>query len=132
MGPGEAVVRAYTTAFNAGDLDALMALFSPDAVVFGALGRGGLDVAAPVWGELIDGLGMQLAIEDLIESGDQVAVRFRETGTFKGAFRGLPGQAPTHRTYELVAMEWFVIEDGKITRRWGVRDTGAMMRQLIG
>jgi len=32
--------------------------------------------------------------------------------------------------YELVAMEWFVIHDGKIQRRWGARDSASQARQL--
>jgi predicted ester cyclase len=27
-------------------------------------------------------------------------------------------------------MEWFEIEDGKITRRWGARDSASQQRQL--
>jgi predicted ester cyclase len=34
--------------------------------------------------------------------------------------------------YEIVAMEWFEIEDGRIARRWGARDSAAITRQVIG
>jgi hypothetical protein len=27
-------------------------------------------------------------------------------------------------------MEWFRLRDGKITERWGARDSGAMQKQL--
>ena len=40
------------------------------------------------------------------------------------------GYEPTGRTYERVAMEWFVIRDGKIARRWGARDGASQARQI--
>jgi hypothetical protein len=30
----------------------------------------------------------------------------------------------------MVAMEWFMIEDGKNHRRWSARDNAAQMRQM--
>jgi predicted ester cyclase len=56
-----------------------------------------------------------------------VAVRYAERGTFAGPFRGQP---PTGKAYELVAMEWFVLKDGKIRRRWGARDAASQARQI--
>jgi len=132
MGEGEAVVRSYAAAFSAGDLDGVVSHFAPDAQIQGALGFGGLDVAIPVWRELIEGLGMQLEVEDVIESGSKVAARLRESGAFKGPFRGLAGHEPTGRPYEIVAMEWYEIEGSKIVRRWGARDMAAMTRQMVG
>jgi predicted ester cyclase len=54
-------------------------------------------------------------------------VRYTERGTFTGPFRG---QTPTGKSYELVAMEWFVVRDGRIHRRWGARDSAAQARQI--
>jgi predicted ester cyclase len=52
---------------------------------------------------------------------------YTERGTFRApAF----GKEPTGKSYELVAMEWFVIRDGKIQRRWGARDSASQARQL--
>lgn len=70
---------------------------------------------------------MQLTVEDIAAEGDVVAVCYRERGTFKGPFMG---NEPTGKSYELVAMEWFVIRDGKIQKRWGVRDHAAQARQI--
>lgn len=44
-----------------------------------------------------------------------------------GSFRGSP---VTGKSFEVVAMEWFIIKDGKIHRRWGARDNAAQMRQM--
>jgi predicted ester cyclase len=70
---------------------------------------------------------MQLHIEELVAAGNKVAARYTETGRFKApAF----GHEPTGRSYELVALELFEIEDSKIKRRWGARDSASQARQL--
>lgn len=123
----ERVVRAYVDAFNRGDLDALRALFAEDAEIQGVLGQGQMDAILPIWRQLVEGYGMRLTIEDLVVEGDVVAVRYTERGTFRApAF----GREPTGRSYELVAMEWFEIVDGRIHRRWGARDAASQARQL--
>ena len=121
------VVRKYVDAFNRGDLDALGALLADDAEIQGVLGTGQFEKIAPIWRQLIEGYGMQLEIQGLIAEGSLVAARYVERGTFRSrAF----GQEPTGKSYTLVAMEWFEIENGKIKRRWGARDAASQARQL--
>lgn len=123
----KAVVRRYVDAFNRGDLAALRDLLAEDAEIQGVFGKGLFDKIEPVWRQLIEGYGMQLEILGLVAEGNTVAARYRETGTFRApAF----GCEPTGKSYELVAMEWFDIEGGKIKRRWGARDAAAQARQL--
>ena len=55
--------------------------------------------------------------------GDIVAVRYRERGRFVG-------RAPTGKMFELIAMEWIVVNVGRIHRRRGVRDA-AQSRQIV-
>lgn len=121
-------MEAYVDAFNAGEMEKLAALFSPEAEIEGVLGRGLMNKVIPVWRQLVEGLGMQLKIEELCAEGDVVAVRYRETGTFK---RNFMGNEPTGKSYELVAMEWFVVKDNLIIRRWGARD-GLPRRDNLG
>jgi len=121
------VVLAYVDAFNRGDLEALCKLFTPDALVWGVLGWGEIDKVRPIWQDLIECLKMQLQVDAIVSEGDTVAVRYTERGTSVRPFRGV---GPTQRSYELVAMEWFVIRDGRIHRRWGARDFAAQSRQL--
>jgi ketosteroid isomerase-like protein len=123
----KAVIRHYVEAFNAGDFGRLRGLFAPDAVIYGALGWGSLDEVLPGWYDLHHGLSVKLSIEDMIGEGDIVAVRYRESGAFVGPYRG---QTPTDRSYELVAIEWFEVKDGRIRRRWGARDSASQARQL--
>lgn len=122
----QTVIR-YVAAFNRRDYPALTAVFTPDATVQGVLGWGGLDKALPIWRELHAAFDIQLTIESLVAEGDCVAVRYTERGKFIGPFRG---QAPTGNSFELVAMEWFELRDGRICRRWGARDHAAQARQL--
>lgn len=121
------VVRDYVDAFNRGDMERLRALLHDDAEIQGVFGKGIFDRIEPIWRQLIEGYGMHLEITGLIAEGDVVAARYVETGTFRAAAFG---HEPTGRSYELVAMEWFEIEDGRIRRRWGARDAASQARQL--
>lgn len=121
------VVRAYVEAMNQGDFDRLAGLFAENVAIHGVLGHGSLDIAMPIWRELHGALAMHLEIEDLVADGDTVVARFRETGRSAAPFRGLRA---TGNTYELIAIEWFTIRDGRITDRWGARDSAAQARQI--
>ncbi len=121
------VVRRYAEAFNRGDLAALRSLLAEDAEIQGVMGTGTFERIEPVWRQLIEGYAMQLRIEELVAEGNKVAARYTETGTFQApAF----GNQPTGRSYELVALELFEIEGGRIRRRWGARDSASQARQL--
>jgi steroid delta-isomerase-like uncharacterized protein len=122
------IVRRYVEAFNRGDVDTLQnEIFAPDAVVQGVLGWGGMDVVVPIWRELHAALQITMQIEELVAEGDTVAARYTERGTFAGPFRG---NQPTGKSFELVAMEFFEIREGRIVRRWGARDHASQMRQI--
>jgi steroid delta-isomerase-like uncharacterized protein len=123
----KAVVLDYVNAFNRGDVDGLCRPFAPDALVYGVLGWGGMDKVRPIWEQLITCFKMNLQVEMMIQEGDAVAVRYTERGTFSAPFRGTP---PTGKSYEVVAMEWFVFRDGLIVRRWGARDSASIFRQM--
>lgn len=123
----KAVVREYVDAFNRGDLEGLRNLLAEDAEIQGVLGKGQFEKIAPIWRQLIEGYGIHLEVQSLIAEGNIVAARYIETGVFRApAF----GAEPTGKSYELVAMEWFEIENGKIKRRWGARDAASQARQL--
>jgi steroid delta-isomerase-like uncharacterized protein len=120
-------VLEYVEAFNQADETALLKLFAEDALVYGVLGWGSLDVVVPIWREIQAAFAIQLQIESIIAEGDMVAVRYTERGTSVGSFRGGP---VTGKSFEVVAMEWFIIKDGEIHRRWGARDSAAQSRQM--
>ncbi len=121
-------VLAYVAALNAGDFDSLPPLFTADAEIHGVAGAGPIDVAMPIWRQLHEGLNMQLEVLDIVEDTDRVVVRYRETGRWTGPFLGF--DRPTGLPYDLPAIEWFEMQDGRIRRRWGVRDSGTQARQV--
>jgi steroid delta-isomerase-like uncharacterized protein len=121
------LVQRYVEAFNQGDFDTLREIFAVDAVVQGVLGQGGMNKVIDVWRELHAAFGIQLIVEEIVSEGNIVAVRYLERGAFRGQFRG---QQPTGKSYELVAMEWFIISHGRIHQRWGARDSAAQARQI--
>jgi steroid delta-isomerase-like uncharacterized protein len=120
-------IAAYVDAFNRGDIDGISRLFSPDAEIYGVLARGGLEKAIPNWEQLIHCFRINLSVDAMVTEGDSVAVRFTERGTFSSSFQGIP---PTGKSYEVIAMEWFVLREGKITQGWGARDSTAIFRQM--
>ena len=120
-------LQCYVAAFNAGDIEALRKVFAPGALIHGALGWGRFAQVAPIWTLLHDSFNMQLQMDQLVESGQDVVVRFTERGHFVGDFRG---QKPTQQRSEVVAIEWFQMQDGLIQRRWGVRDSASHFKQL--
>ncbi|HEY2624476.1 MAG TPA: ester cyclase [Dyella sp.] len=121
------VVLTYVDAFNRGDLDAMCATFASDALIYGALGWGGLDVARSLWGDLMRCFQVSLEVDAMIAEGETVAVRYTERGRSVAPFHGGP---VTGKDYEVVAMEWFAIRQGHIERRWGARDVASIFRQM--
>ena len=121
------IVGHYVDAFNRGDFDALRQIFATDAVVQGVLGMGAMDKVISIWRELHSAFGIKLQVEEMIAEGDRVAVRYIERGTFAGPFRG---NQPTGKSYELIALETFLVKDGKIQQRWGARDSASQARQI--
>jgi steroid delta-isomerase-like uncharacterized protein len=121
------LVRDYVSAFNRGDLERLRSLFTDDALIWGVLGWGDLDKVVPIWKELHEAFAIELQVESLLAEDDMVAARYTERGRSVGSFRGGP---VTGKSYELVAMEFFVIKDGRIHRRWGARDSAAQAKQM--
>lgn len=120
-------VLNYVEAFNRADMAALRDLFTEDAQVHGVLGWGEIEKVIPIWQQLHAAFALRLEVQGIVAEGDVVAVRYTERGTSVGPFRG---QEPTGKSYEIVAMEWFELKDGKIHRRWGARDMAAQFRHM--
>lgn len=123
-----ATVEAYASAINAGNFATLRTLFTPDARIEGVTGSATLDEAMIIWQALHGSLNMNLKIEAMVGEGDIVVVRFLESGRWTAPFLGMT--EPTGKSFELVAMEWFELREGRIARRWGVRDAAAQARQV--
>jgi steroid delta-isomerase-like uncharacterized protein len=123
----KAVVREYVARFNRGDVDGLRELFHEHAQVHDATGWLDLDEVVPLWEQAIDRLGVDLDIEHIIAEEDAIALLYTERGWSRAPYLGRP---VTGRSYELPAVDWFVIEEGRIARQWRVRDRASMARQM--
>jgi steroid delta-isomerase-like uncharacterized protein len=125
----KAVSRRLFEAMSRGDLDAVDALFTPDAIVHdpGRELRGG--------GAIKNGLaGLRAAFPDVVYTveaqlaeGDLVASRFRGEGTHTGDFRGVPASGRRFR-YTGILIHRF--EGGRIAEFWGQSDVLGLMQQL--
>ena len=121
------LVLDYVEAFNSDDVERMRGLFTDDAIIYGVLGHGGFDQVVHIWQEIRAAFAIELTVEAIIAEGDTVAVRYTERGKSVGSFRGGP---VTGRAFEVVAMEWFIIKEGRISRRWGARDSASQSRQM--
>jgi steroid delta-isomerase-like uncharacterized protein len=68
-------------------------------------------------------------IEDVIDGGDKVVVRYNLTGTHKGAWQGVPA---TGKTVQASAIGIYRLVDGKIAESWINRDDLGVLRQVGG
>src|SRR4051812_6632280 len=110
------IVTEYFDAIAAQDLDRAVATWRP-----GSLDRlhGFSDLLAPdgirdYFGGIFRALpDFRLEVVSMVAEGDDVAVRWRATGTFDGdgTFEGL---APNGRSVELEGLDLLTVKDGKI------------------
>ena len=71
---------------------------------------------------------LAIAIEDIIDGGDQVVARVRLTGTQQGDFMGVPASG-TPVSMQIIDIMRFG-DDGLVHEHWGVADQLGMMAQL--
>ena len=127
-----ALVREGFDAFNQGDIDAAVAHVSPDLVMnmAGLPQRHGLDVWRQGFDVIKRGFpDLRAHIDDVVASGDQVALRLTFRGTHQGEFLGIPA---TGRTIEYVSHEFYRIADGQIAEEWICSDLATLQAQLTG
>ena len=94
--PRPAVLDAFCAAFNAGDLDGLMALYEPDAIVIPQLG------AEPVKGTsaIRSALEGFLALKGKVELETKHVVQHGDIALLRSAWR-LKGTGPDGKTVEM-------------------------------
>jgi steroid delta-isomerase-like uncharacterized protein len=74
-----------------------------------------------------DGVEGHWAIQEIVEAGDRVTVRWVGEGTHTGEVMGV---APTGRKIRVDAVSVLHIRDGKIARNYTVWDTLGFLRQI--
>lgn len=123
--------RIVLELFNAGNLDLLDSLFSPDFVDHALPPeipptREGFRSMIPVLKQAFPDL--EYTIEDQIGEDDKVAQRLTARGTLKGEFMGIQ---PTGKTAVWQEMHWHRFDaSGLLVEHWDITDSLGMMMQL--
>jgi predicted ester cyclase len=119
MHPKSVVRRLIDEVMNAGRLDAIDELYTPE------MAPRARRWIAPFRESFPD---VRMEIVELIAEGEKVAGRFRCSATQLGPWRG---NAPTGRRFERVDEVYiFRVREGRIAEAWGIEDTRSRERQL--
>ena len=126
------IAREYVErVFNGRDAERAREYFTPDVVWHGgALGTlNGVDNLVPVLGGFIGALtDIQAEEQDVIASGDLVAIRLVVSATHTGNLLGVP---PTGGRVQWDAVDIYrVTDDGKISEQWAFEDLAAILSQV--
>jgi len=70
---------------------------------------------------------LEEALQDIVASGDTVATRWVLTGSLQQEFMGIPASGQTIR---VEGMNFYRLQDGRVTEIWTQFDALAMMQQL--
>ena len=121
--------RFYEDVLVAGDHDALDEIATPDYVEHDPLpGQGGgLEGLKERATMLKDGLAVRFTIEDVIQDGDKLVVRWTNSGTHVGEFLGIP---PTNKSFSVAGIDIYRLEGGRLAEHWHVIDQLSMLQQL--
>jgi steroid delta-isomerase-like uncharacterized protein len=126
-----ALVKSAFAAMRRRDLDACVALLTPDF----AINLAGMphQLRGPrAWRRNAECLfaafpDLQIQVEDMFAADDKVAVRARFAGTHTGEFLG---NQPTGKRIDYRSHELYRIVDGKFTEEWICSDTLTMFTQI--
>lgn len=114
-----------------GDVDLVDELADPKFVEHEELppgvpqGREGIKGFVQLYHQGFSDIGAE--IQDMVEDGDTVWVRWTMRGTHTGEFLGIP---PTNKAFEITVIDIVRFQDGKAVEHWGVTDTARMLTQL--
>lgn len=125
----EATVRRFYEPLSTGDTSVIDEALAPDWEAVPAMRTG---PGADGWKASIAHLrgvfaGLTTAIEDVVVSGDLVAVRSVSRGVHTGELLGVPG---TGRQVEFRACDFHRLENGRIARTWHLEDYFGIAAQL--
>jgi steroid delta-isomerase-like uncharacterized protein len=124
--------RWFDEVWNQREAAAISRLFATDGIAHG-LGANGEDLIGPggflpFHDAFLGGFAdLKITIDDLIEEGDRVAVRWHATGTLTGEGMGVP---PTHKPMTITGMSVLRVQNGQIIEAWNNFDVLGMHQQL--
>ncbi|MFE3598810.1 flavin reductase [Streptomyces sp. NPDC059096] len=124
------VRSAWRAAWDQGEVDALDDLLSPSYVR--RRGPAGTPQDREQFKESIRAVreafpDLRTEIEDVVEEGDGLAVRWRSTGRHTGAFLGVP---PTGRPVEVSGATFARFGGGAVTEEWVTFDSRQLLEAL--
>lgn len=125
----ELIRRFYEDVLVGGDLAVLDEIATPDYQEHDPLpGQGdGLQGLRERATMLREGLAVRFTIEDVIESGEKLVVRWTNSGTHVGEFLGIP---PTNKSFSVSGIDIYRLEGGRLAEHWHVIDQLALLQQL--
>ena len=130
-----AIVEKQLAEMNHGDWRTALDVYTPDTRNFGR--KVGRAVMARIFQDIYATFpDFRQDVVDIVAVGDSVIVRETMSGTHRGVGRipvnggMLVGVAPTGRHYEIDAIHWYKLKDGKIVDHYAVRDDLKMMQDL--
>ena len=134
----ERLVRAYYAAFNAGDVEAFLALLTDD--VAHDVSQGGRETGKPAFRAFLDHMNRcyRERIADLVvltePTGTRAAAEFTVHGIYQATDQGVPAGTPpaSGQTYVLPAGAFFTLRDGRIARISNHYNLGDWVRQVGG
>jgi steroid delta-isomerase-like uncharacterized protein len=68
-----------------------------------------------------------VTVEDVIEQGDEVAVRWSATGTHRGESLGFPA---SNRPAAFRGITWMTFRDGRMVAGWDAWNQGRLLQEL--
>ena len=129
MSASREVIEKAVKDWNAGDLDAYMSMYAEDATLHG-YGPDPIDKrgGAAFYGEMMSAFpGSQVTLHDVMEVGDQLVVRYVQSGRHEGEFMGVAG---TGRDFDLYGIVIDRHVDGRVVERHSAADMLAVFEQL--
>ena len=125
-----AIRRLIDEVWNRRQFDVVDELFAPLAPIFEsgtALPAGPAGVKELIRA-ICDGFpDVRTEIEDLIDAGDKVVLRWSSVGTHQGDFQDIP---PTNRKVTANGMAIYRFANGKIVEEWMNTDSLGVLKQL--
>lgn len=121
--------RWFTEVWRPGGAATVDALLASDAVGW-MEGRAvnGRDDFKDARQQLLDTFpDLALTVEDLLSTGEKVAVRWRVRATHRGRGLGIP---PTNRTVSFPGITWLEFSEGRIVRGWDSWNLGGLISSL--
>jgi len=126
------LLEEWLAAFNAGDPDRLLALFTDDGlweeVAIGLAARGPDEIRAHLEPLFTAAPDIHYTVTSSVVSGDRAVVEWVVSGTYRADFPGLPPAAGQPFSFRGASV--FKMEDGKIQRYTEYWDAYAFLVQL--